>query len=91
MMWAVGPKPLRMSKYQVGMTSSTVSVASASRQKTQTRPMPRPPKVQKTTEGYEIPVPKRGEFDANLDKLLKAPKPPKKVAGRRPRPIGPPA
>jgi hypothetical protein len=44
--------------------------------------MPRTPK-QKTPEGYEIPVPKRGEFDANLDELLKAPKPPKKVAGRR--------
>jgi len=34
--------------------------------------MPRTPK-QKIPEGYEIPVPKRGEFDANLDKLLKAP------------------
>jgi hypothetical protein len=45
--------------------------------------MPGSPEVQKTPEGYEIPVPKRGEFDANLDKLLKAPKPPKKVAGRR--------
>jgi hypothetical protein len=33
----------------------------------------------KTPEGYEIPVPKRGEFDANLDKLLKAPQPPKKA------------
>jgi hypothetical protein len=39
--------------------------------------------AQVTPEGYEIPVPKRGEFDANLDKLLKAPKPPKKVSGRR--------
>jgi hypothetical protein len=46
-------------------------------------PMPRTPKSQKTPEGYEIPVPKRGEFDANLDKLLKAPQPPKQVPGRR--------
>jgi hypothetical protein len=46
-------------------------------------PMPESPKVQKTPEGYEIPVPTRGEFDANLDKLLRAPQPPKRVAGRR--------
>jgi hypothetical protein len=44
--------------------------------------MPRTPK-QTTPEGYEIPVPKRGEFDANLDELLKAPQPPKRVPGRR--------
>jgi len=41
------------------------------------------PDTQATPEGYEIPVPKRGEFDANLDKLLKAPRPSKKVPGRR--------
>ena len=48
--------------------------------------MPKSPKVQKPPEGYEIPVPKRGEFDANLDKLLKAPPPPKKVTGQRYKP-----
>jgi len=48
--------------------------------------MPKSPKVQKTPEGYEIPVPKRGEFDANLDKLLKAPPPPKKVTDQRYKP-----
>jgi hypothetical protein len=30
--------------------------------------------TQKTAKGYEIPVPKRGEFDAILDKVAKAPK-----------------
>jgi hypothetical protein len=47
--------------------------------------MPRKPPKHTTPEGYEIPVPKRGEFDANLDKLLKAPQPPRKVAGKRSR------
>jgi hypothetical protein len=43
-----------------------------------------PKPTPRTPAGYEILVPKRGEFDANLDKLLKAPQPPTKVAGRRP-------
>ena len=42
--------------------------------------------TQVTPQGETIPVPKRGEFDANLEKLLKASAPPKKVAGRRSRP-----
>jgi hypothetical protein len=41
------------------------------------------PELQTTPKGTPIPTPTRGEFDANLDKLLKAPKPPKKVVGRR--------
>ena len=41
-------------------------------------------KSQKTPKGYEIPVPTRGGFDANLGKLVKAPAPPKKITGRRP-------
>jgi len=46
--------------------------------------MPQPqPDTQVTPLGETIPVPKRGEFDANLDKLLKAPQPPKRVPGRR--------
>ena len=44
--------------------------------------------TQTTPTGTTIPVPKRGEFDANLDKLLKAPQPPKKVQGRRVAPRG---
>ncbi len=40
---------------------------------------------QYTPKGLKIPVPTRGEFDANLDKLLKAPPPPKKVLGLRSR------
>jgi hypothetical protein len=46
--------------------------------------------TQVTPEGYEIPVPKRGAFDAHLDKLLKAPQPPEKVAGRRGETAAPP-
>jgi hypothetical protein len=42
-----------------------------------------PPDSQVTPQGATIPVPKRGEFDANLDKLLQAPRPPKKVTGKR--------
>lgn len=34
------------------------------------------PDEQYTPKGLKIPVPTRGEFDANLDKLLKAPPPP---------------
>lgn len=47
--------------------------------------------TQVTPKGTTIPVPKREEFDANLDKLLKPPQPRKKVTGRRPRAIGPSA
>jgi hypothetical protein len=43
------------------------------------------PDEQYTPRGEKIPVPTRGEFDQNLDKLLKAPPPPKKVSGRRRR------
>ena len=39
--------------------------------------------MQHTPKGTPIPIPTRGEFDANLAKLLKAPKPPRKVSGRR--------
>ena len=50
------------------------------------------PKAEKdeqyTPRGEKIPVPTRGEFDANLDKLLKAPPPPPKYrkcrSGNRP-------
>jgi hypothetical protein len=39
--------------------------------------MPKEPAdEQYTPKGLKIPVPTRGEFDANLDKLLKAPPPP---------------
>lgn len=31
-------------------------------------------KTQKTPKGYEIPIPKRGDFDAMLNKVAKAPK-----------------
>lgn len=41
------------------------------------------PDEQYTPKGLKIPVPTRGEFDANLDKMLKAPPPPKKVLGLR--------
>lgn len=34
------------------------------------------PDEQYTPRGEKIPVPTRGEFDKNLDKLLKAPPPP---------------
>jgi hypothetical protein len=34
------------------------------------------PTKQYTPTGLKIPVPTRGEFDRNLDKLLKAPPPP---------------
>ncbi|MEO8898529.1 MAG: hypothetical protein ABI473_07555 [Candidatus Dormibacter sp.] len=33
------------------------------------------PTEQYTPKGLKIPVPTRGEFDANLDKVLKAPPP----------------
>jgi hypothetical protein len=42
------------------------------------------PDVHYTPKGLKIPVPTRGEFDANLDKVLKAPAP-KKVLGLRSR------
>jgi hypothetical protein len=38
---------------------------------------------QLTPKGTPIPTPTREEFDRNLDRLLKAPPPPKKVSGRR--------
>ena len=44
------------------------------------------PEQQYTPKGLKIPVPTRGEFDANLDKLLKAPPPPprfRKGKGKR--------
>jgi hypothetical protein len=44
------------------------------------------PMEQYTPKGLKIPVPTRGEFDANLDKLLKAPAPPAKY--RKPRSAG---
>ena len=31
-------------------------------------------KMQKTLKGHEIPIPKRKDFDAALDKVVKAPK-----------------
>ena len=34
------------------------------------------PEEQYTPKGLKIPIPTRGEFDANLDTLLKAPPPP---------------
>ena len=49
-------------------------------------PLPMPdkePEMQETPKGTPIPTPTRGEFDANLAKLLKAPRPPRKVSGRR--------
>jgi hypothetical protein len=45
------------------------------------------PTEQYTPKGLKIPVPTRGEFDANLDKLLKAPAPPARYKKpRSPRP-----
>jgi hypothetical protein len=39
--------------------------------------MPKEPATEQyTPKGLKIPIPTRGEFDANLDKLLKAPSPP---------------
>lgn len=51
--------------------------------------MPKEPEgEQYTPKGQKIPVPTRGEFDKNLDKLLKAPPPPPKYrkgsSGNRP-------
>jgi hypothetical protein len=38
--------------------------------------MPKEPATEQyTPKGLKIPIPTRGEFDANLDKLLKAPAP----------------
>jgi hypothetical protein len=34
------------------------------------------PDEQYTSKGLKIPIPTRSEFDANLDKLIKAPAPP---------------
>jgi hypothetical protein len=39
-------------------------------------------KTQKTAKGHEIPVPKRKDFDAILDKVARAPK---RSASRRPK------
>jgi len=41
------------------------------------------PDEQYTPKGERISVPTRGEFDANLDKVLKAPPPPSRL--RKPR------
>jgi hypothetical protein len=39
--------------------------------------MPKEPATEQyTPKGLKIPIPTRGEFDANLDKLIKAPAPP---------------
>jgi hypothetical protein len=39
--------------------------------------MPKEPATEQyTPKGLKIPIPTRGEFDSNLDKLLKAPAPP---------------
>ena len=43
-----------------------------------------PATEQYTPKGLKIPIPTRGEFDANLAKVLKAPAP-KKVLGLRSR------
>jgi hypothetical protein len=45
--------------------------------------MPRTPRSQKTPEGYEIPIPTRGEFATNLAKVAKNAVTPKKVAKGR--------
>jgi hypothetical protein len=43
-----------------------------------------PPETQFTPRGKEIPIPTREEFAGNLDKLVKAPPPPKReLSGRR--------
>lgn len=39
--------------------------------------------MQTTPKGTPIPTATQGEFDANLAKLLEAPKPPRKVSGPR--------
>jgi hypothetical protein len=41
------------------------------------------PNVQYTPKGLKIPIPTRGEFEANLEKVLKAEPPPRKVPSRR--------
>ena len=43
---------------------------------------------QYTPKGLKIPVPTRGEFDANLDKLIKAPAPPSRYR-KKPRSANP--
>jgi hypothetical protein len=43
------------------------------------------PKMQSTPKGTPIPIPTRGDFDRNLGKVLKAPKPPKRVPPANPR------
>jgi hypothetical protein len=45
--------------------------------------------AQVTPQGETIPIPTRAEFDANLDTLVKAPRPPGKVPGRRGARSGP--
>ena len=42
------------------------------------------PAEQYTPKGLKIPVPTRGEFDRNLDKLLKAPPPPSRYRKGKP-------
>ena len=51
--------------------------------------MPKEPETEQyTPKGHKIPVPTRGEFDGNLDTLIKAPPPPprfrKKPSADRP-------
>jgi len=46
--------------------------------------MPKEPATEQyTPKGLKIPIPTRGEFDANLDKVLKAPPPPSRM--RKPK------
>ncbi len=48
-------------------------------------PMPKESATdQYTPKGLKIPIPTRGEFDANLDKLIKAPAPPSRYR-KKPR------
>jgi hypothetical protein len=48
--------------------------------------MPKQPATEQyTPKGLKIPIPTRGEFDANLDKLIKAPAPPSRYR-KKPRP-----
>jgi hypothetical protein len=47
--------------------------------------MPKEPATEQyTPTGLKIPIPTRGEFDANLDKLIKAPAPPSRYR-KKPR------
>jgi hypothetical protein len=46
--------------------------------------MPKAPPKQTTPKGKEIPIPKRKDFYANLDKMVKAPLPAKKERTTQP-------